>query len=98
MSELTQLPLRPDEVDLVGQWLAIDGAVVADPITRRIEALVARALNRVAVTDGGWSTLYRDPRDGRYWEHTYPQSWMHGGGPPRLTFLTKDDVAARYGL
>jgi hypothetical protein len=65
--------LRLDESDLVGQWVAVDGAALADPVTRRIEQLVAEVQEHIAVTDDGWSSLYRDPCDGRYWERTYPR-------------------------
>ncbi|MCP5251672.1 MAG: hypothetical protein H6939_08145 [Burkholderiales bacterium] len=33
-----------------------------------------------------------------YWELTYPKSHMHGGGPPTLQRISKDEVYYRYSL
>ena len=71
--------------------------VQSDAVTRRIEALVRNSLVRVGVTAGGWDTLYRDPSDGRLWEHIYPQSDRHGGGPPSLVVIAPLDAALKYG-
>lgn len=92
------IELRADEIDLVGAWVTLDGVALADPVTRRIEELIAHKLERVASAEAGWTTLYRDPRDGRYWEHTYPHCAWHGGGPPRLTAVSAADVVSRYGV
>jgi len=46
---------------------------------------------------GRLGTLYRDPDDGRYWERTYPQSELHGGGPPELRVLATEDARQKYG-
>jgi hypothetical protein len=89
-------PLRGTETELVGSWVSIDGQTLADPVSRRIEALVADALVRCGSADGGWSTLYRDPRDGRYWELTYPSSERHGGGPPTLTCVAIEVARRKY--
>ena len=62
----------------------------------RIAWLTATALTRIAQSADGWDTLYRDPADGRYWEHTYPQSELHGGGPPRLACVALDAVRSKY--
>jgi len=48
--------------------------------------------------DGGWSRLYLDPVDGRYWELIYPQSEIHGGGPPRLAHISADAAKIKYGV
>jgi hypothetical protein len=62
-------------------------------VTQRIEALVARYLQPVATDRSGRNQLYRDPGDGRYWEFTYTQSGIHGGGPPKLTCLKLWQIA-----
>jgi hypothetical protein len=41
--------------------------------------------------------LYRDPVTGRLWELTWPQSDLHGGGPPRLRLVQADEVRPKYG-
>jgi hypothetical protein len=88
--------LRSDESDLTGHWLDTADRLVGDEVCARIEWLTRERLERVASDASGWDTLYRDPRDGRLWEHTYPDSHLHGGGPPRLTVLASELAAAKY--
>jgi hypothetical protein len=66
--------------------------------SRRIHYLVTHRLVRLGTDASGWETLYRDPQDGRLWEHTYPQSGMHGGGPPALHVISPQAAAAKYGV
>jgi hypothetical protein len=89
--------LGPEEVDLRGDWLVQkDRAVIADETEQRIEWITTQKLQRIANDQSGWETLYRDPRDGRLWELTYPRSGMHGGGPRRLHIVSRDEAAAKY--
>jgi hypothetical protein len=89
--------MRPDdhpateETEITGAWVLADGRVVANADCRRIERLTTGYMEKVA--GGGWTTLFRD---GRLWELDYPQSEMHGGGPPRLRSITEADASARY--
>jgi hypothetical protein len=46
----------------------------------------------------GWEVLYREARDGRLWEPTYPWSGMHGGGPPRLHLPSPEEAHTEYHL
>ncbi|MEW6301915.1 MAG: Imm27 family immunity protein [Verrucomicrobiota bacterium] len=85
--------LLPEEHELygftaAGQW---DSATQS-----RIQQLVSQHLQRVGTADGGWSVLFRDPMDGRYWELTYPRSEMHGGGPARLAEIAQQQAMQRY--
>jgi immunity protein 27 of polymorphic toxin system len=89
--------LQPDETDIVGRWLERGSKVVGDPTCQRIWWLVAERLELLADSADGWDKLYRDPRDRRLWEHTYPQSEMRGGGPPRLTNIGIEEAHAKYG-
>jgi hypothetical protein len=86
--------LKPEETDLVGNWLVVEGKVIGDITCRRIDILISDYLEKVA--GGGWETLYRDPQDNRYWELTYPQGEMHGGGPPRLIHLPSSVAKEKY--
>jgi len=89
--------LAANERDLHGDWLVQkDRSLIADTTEQRIEWLTKQKLQRIAGDSSGWETLYRDPRDGRLWELTYPQSEMHGGGPRRLHVLSRDEAAAKY--
>ena len=93
------LELQPNEIVVTGNWVVLkNGSVVSDDACRRIEWLVEMQLERLAADPSGWETLYRDPRDGRLWEYTYPQSGMHGGGPPQLLVISPEVAATKYRL
>lgn len=85
-----------DEVEIFGRWEFANGRAVKDTACQRIEWLTAQYLERVGTDESGWDVLYRDPADGRYWELTYPQSQMQGGGPPRLTALEIAAALKKY--
>lgn len=87
--------LKPEETDLLCKLTFANGRIVGDETCERIDFLTTQYLEKVA--GGGWDTLYRDPEDARYWELTYPESHMHGGGPPRLTYLSHEQVREKYG-
>lgn len=80
--------LLPEESELRGQWLLVNGNVVEDDACRRIQSLVS-GLDRISMSNDGWKKLFRDPRDGRYWELLYLESEMHGGGPPTLKVVSE---------
>jgi hypothetical protein len=86
--------LQPHESVLTGNWLLEGTTVVGDATCQRIEWLLNSRLERVSTT--GWETLYRDPRDGRFWEHTYPHSEMQGGGPTQLKLVATEVAASKY--
>jgi len=88
--------LSPGEVLLEGNWIRGAGGVVADGTAQRIESLLADALEKVAESADGWRTLYRDLRDGRLWELTYPHKEWHGGGPPRLSCVAAEYAEEKY--
>jgi hypothetical protein len=90
--------LQPGESDLIGQWLDLGSRIEGDAMTARIQWLIAERLERLSDDSGGWEVLYRDPRDGRLWELTYPHGQMHGGGPPRLHLLSPEQASAKYRL
>jgi len=94
------LNLRQDETQLVGNWKSEGGVVSADAIALRIQQLCTKFLVKIAEdpASSGWITLFRDPADGRLWERTYPQSDMHGGGPPSLICISEAEALARYGV
>ena len=87
-----------NEFEIVGSWEMKDGRMVEDAVCRRIRSLVATELQSVTVSEDGWEKLYRDPRDGRYWEWYYPQSEMHGGGPPALRVVSPEAAEQKYHL
>jgi Immunity protein 27 len=90
--------LQPHETELLGQRLDVGSRIVGDAVEDRIAWLIGEALERVAVAERNWAALYRDPRDGRLWELTYPWGEMHGGGPRRLRLITPAEARAKYGV
>jgi hypothetical protein len=95
VNEQTQLVAQ--ETNLVGAWQMKRDKVVADSTCARIEWLVSNHLVQLGADSSGWDELYRDPGDGRLWELTWPQSEMHGGGPPRLTCIATEAARGKYG-
>ena len=90
--------LRPGEDVLIGGWVIHDGCIKADETELRIQYLIAYHLHNVSTADGGWSTLFLDPDSGFYWELTYPQSHMHGGGPRNLRRMSLEEARIKYGI
>jgi hypothetical protein len=90
------MQIRPQETELQGRWESIGGTIQADAVATRIKKLTDTYLAKIAVSESGWETLYRDPTDLRLWELTYPQSEMHGGGPLMLRYLSIEEAEAKY--
>jgi len=90
--------LSPDETCLIGNWSVRGDEVVADDTCLRIGVLVSEQLVQLAQTSDGWSKLFRDPADGRLWEHSYPQAEMPGGGPSSLLCISRQAARAKYGV
>ena len=86
------------EIELVGSQHIIDGELVDDNTSRRISELVNAHLQEIGRDASGWDRLFRDPIDGRFWELIYPQSHLHGGGPPTLRLLRPEEAALKYGI
>ena len=93
------MKLDSQETELVGKWIVENGQIRADTTCERIQWLTSRHLKKIATSKqwGAWETLFQDPDDRRYWEQTYPQSEMHGGGPPALKCLSREDAKIKYG-
>ena len=83
--------IRPDETLIEGQWLSDRGCTIRDAACDRISLLTQTWLRRV---DGGrdGASYFQDPTDGRFWELSYPNRSMRGGGPPRLRHVPADAV------
>jgi hypothetical protein len=92
----TERELAPHETELVGCWLDVGSRIEGDAVAARIEWLVDASLLHVAATAHG--ALYRDLRDGRWWELTHPHPHPERRGPPRLAALAPGEAAARYGV
>jgi hypothetical protein len=85
------------ELEISGTWININGKVSEDEACKRIAWLSTQHFRKIAISKDRWETLFQDPVDGRYWELTFPQSQLQGGGPPKLTYIETKDALARYG-
>jgi len=88
--------LEKAETSLIGHWKMVDKAMTQDPVSDRIQWLTESSLREVSVDGDNWSALYQDPEDGRYWELTYPQGHMQGGGPPALNLISPEEAKQKY--
>ncbi len=87
-----------NESEIIGNWIFENGRMINDETSDRINWLIEDYL--IFVTNGGdiWEVLYQDPNDKRYWELTYPNGEMHGGGPRKLTCLSNDLAIQKYDI
>ena len=76
--------------------MKVNDQIIGDVACDRVHHLTDDYLIKIGKDWSGWETLYQDPRDGRYWERTYPRGEMHGGGPPALMNLSGDDAKNKY--
>jgi hypothetical protein len=90
--------IDPNEKKIVGKWVDINGQIIKDSTCKTVEYLVSEYLEKIDDSSTGWSVLYQDKSDGRYWELSYPQSEMQGGGPPTLTWMSIEDVKKKYSV
>jgi hypothetical protein len=88
--------VSPNETEIVGNWITVDGQVRADEACHRIGMLTEHSFEKLGADPTGWETLYRDPTDGRLWECVYPKSEMHGGGPPTIRVLSIEQAIEKY--
>ena len=98
LGNYAMMTLKPSETILIGGSINENGRTVMDDVGNRINELITTYLVQVAKDRSGWFTLYRDPSDGRFWEHSYPHSEMHGGGPAQLTCLPAEIAKEKYGI
>lgn len=90
------MKLLNNETKLIGHWEYNDGTMKKDEITARIEALIQNDLLKVATDSTGWDILYIDQLDKRYWELTYTESELQGGGPPTLSLISIEEAKLKY--
>lgn len=90
--------LQSNETKLSGSWNLVGNLVEADSVTKRIEELVSGYLKYIRSDSNGWSKLYQDPKDNRYWELIYSNSEEQGGGAPTLQNLSEEEVRLKYKL
>lgn len=92
------MPIEPHETLIPGEFQIDKGRIVAAPSVLRIRALINTELEKIGSASGGWETLYRDRRDGRFWELFYADSEMQGGGPESLRCIDSAAATRKYGV
>jgi len=85
------------ENKIVGKWILKDGKIIGDKNNQLIEQMIENELVEISRKDGGWTVLYKSSIDNNYWELTFPQSELHGGGPKTLERLSFEDISTKYG-
>lgn len=86
------MKIKPTEIIIIG------GARTDEEKGKsvRIAWLVNNYLTKVASDGINWTVLYQDPEDRRYWELNFPNSELHGGGPPTLVCLSDEESFKKY--
>jgi hypothetical protein len=82
------------ETEVTGEWRPVGGKMIAGDTYLAIHDLVSDQLVKRAVDSSGLYVFCREPQDTRLWELSYPQSEMHGGGPPELKCVS--EIAPRW--
>lgn len=90
------MKLKPNEIELRGSWELVGTSMKADDVSNRIESLISTYLTEIGEDESGWNKLYQDPEDKRYWELSYPESEMHGGGAPLLKNVSLQEAKGKY--
>jgi hypothetical protein len=80
---------------IAGRWVYDGKQVVGNKACEQIDSLLP-TLTLLGSRDGGWTRLYRSADRMVFWELTYPESHLHGGGAPRLESYSQDEVRANY--
>ncbi len=89
--------IQESETSIVGKWINSDSKLIVDDNCTRIKELIQDHLIKLAHDSSGWDTLYLDPSDNRFWELSYEEGHLHGGGPPALRCISADKVKVKYG-
>ena len=89
-----EMKLLPDEVLLEGAWIKTENGVDGDETCKRIHWLIENSLE--FVKSGNWEGVYLDTHDGRHWLVFYPQSELHGGGPPSMRVIDENEIGERF--
>jgi len=72
-----------NEKVIIGKWKFENGKVTADSNCKIIENMIKNDFTKIGTSKDGWTTKYK-ANDGTIWELSYPESHLHGGGPPKL--------------
>ena len=96
MCKKTMNIISANETLIECKWEASDDQLKPNSACKRIEWLISDVLELVKVDKSRWEKLYQDRNDKRYWLLFYPQSEMHGGGPPSLMEISYKEAERRF--
>jgi len=88
--------LSTSETLIEGKWVTSGSEVIKDSSCERIEWLISTILKSISTDESGWETLFQDPKDKRLWVLFYPQSELHGGGPPSLRLISEKEAKLKF--
>ena len=69
---------------LRGTWIEREGEVTEDETCKMINHLIDQVFSLIEVNTEDWQAIYQNPHDESLWRLSYPNSELHGGGPPML--------------
>jgi hypothetical protein len=90
------MEIKSDETSIVEQWEFVNNKMISNEQGKRIEWLRKNYLTKIATDESGWLVIYQDPNDKRYWELSYPNGEMQGGGPKLLKVIPKEEAMSKY--
>ena len=90
--------LEKDEVLLRGESFFNNGKFTVNDVVKRIDYLIENVLTKIASRDAGWTKLYRDDADGRYWELFYDRDNLRSEGPPTLKYIPEAEAKEKYNI
>ena len=90
--------LENNEKLLEGKIIFQNGDFEFDETGKRIEFLINHNLIKIKSDFSGWFILYQDKEDLRYWELSYPNSHLEGGGNSVLknVNINSKEIIDRY--
>lgn len=83
---------------IICEWKLQGKKIIESSECLDIKRMLESELIEIATRDDGWIKLLKHKTTDEIWELDYPQSEMHGGGPPTLENLSKMEIKARYGI
>ena len=63
-----------------------------------VESYINLNLVKITTDQSGWDTLYLNKTSNQYWQHTYPNSQMHGGGQSQLQQVSEEFAKKKFGV
>lgn len=83
---------------ITGKWIKEGKNIIKDSNCALIKKKLTNDLIKVAISIDGWDILFKGRNFDLYWELTYPQSELHGGGPARLESFNYNEIKNKYSM